>query len=369
MMVTSRTNSRFRASKLVFLSFLFSFGSVFSTEKIDDLLGDKSFVSLPPQIKDGPIEVDVGLNLVSVDEINEELGVYSLDFFLWFEWQDDRLKYEDGKFEGNKANFLIDEVWEQDRCWDPVIEFLNLFDLNIIEQSYRVLSNGRVRYIQRNKSKFKAMNGGFDYHRFPFDRQTLSITIESLKWDNENIVFKWAKEMKDPTFEARYSNYELPDWDLYSFETKISDIDYPEDPNPFSRATCEIVMERKAGFYLWKICLPLFLLVFLSWSVFFLSPEDIEAQLTLSVTTVLAIVTFSILINQDLPKISYLSILDLWLVISFVFCVISALESVVSRIYFIKGRKALGYKIDYYSRIVVPISYVSIMISLYFFYS
>ena len=81
------------------------------------------------------------------------------------------------------------------------------------------------------------------------------------------------------------------------------------------------------------------------WSVFFLSPEDIEAQLTLSVTTVLAIVTFSILINQDLPKISYLSILDLWLVISFVFCVISSVESVISRIYFVKGKKDLAIKL------------------------
>ena len=128
-------------------------------------------------------------------------------------------------------------------------------------------------------------------------------------------------------------------------------------------------MERKAGFYLWKNCLPLFLLVILSWSVFFLSPEDIEAQLTLSVTTVLAIVTFSILINQDLPKISYLSILDLWLVISFVFCVISSVESVISRIYFVKGKKDLAHKIDYYSRWAIPISYATVIVSLYFFYS
>lgn len=368
MVITKKNFLSLLSKTIILILFLAPLG-LNATEKIDDLLGDKSYITLPPQIKDGPIEIDVGLNLVSVDEINEELGVYSLDFFLWFEWQDDRLKFQDGKFEDNKANFLVEEVWDGDRCWDPVIEFLNLFDLNIVEESYRVLSSGKVRYIQRNKSKFKAMSGGFDYHRFPFDQQMLSVTIESLKWDNQKVLFNWAKEMSDPTYEARYSNYELPDWNLFSFETKISNIDYPEDPNPFSRATCEIVMERKAGFYLWKICLPLFLLVILSWSVFFLSPEDIEAQLTLSVTTVLAIVTFSILINQDLPKISYLSILDLWLVISFVFCVISSIESVISRIYFVKGKKDLGYKIDYFSRWAIPISYATLIISLYFFYS
>ena len=98
-----------------------------ATDDIDELLGFKSFVTLPPQSEEGPIDVELSLHLNSIDKINENDGFYALDFYIWLEWQDDRLAYEKGKFEGKKAYFSTKDVWENKRCWDPVIVFTNLF--------------------------------------------------------------------------------------------------------------------------------------------------------------------------------------------------------------------------------------------------
>jgi hypothetical protein len=66
---------------------------------------------------------------------------------------------------------------------------------------------------------------------------------------------------------------------------------------------------RHADYYVFRIFLPLFLMVAVSWGVLWISPDDLNSQLMISVTTVLTLVAFSVAISNVLPPVPYLTFL------------------------------------------------------------
>ena len=96
------------------------------------------------------------------------------------------------------------------------------------------------------------------------------------------------------------------------------------------------------------------LLVMLSWSVFYMEWSELNSQMSLSITTVLAVVTFSFSISDDLPKISYLSLMDIWLLVSFVFVVFAGIECVAVHFLGHRNKLELAKKLDLHARWVVP---------------
>jgi hypothetical protein len=59
------------------------------------------------------------------------------------------------------------------------------------------------------------------------------------------------------------------------------------DGGPVSDLHFRLALTRKFAFYVWKVILPLLLMVFLSWAVFWVEPADLATQVQIAVTTVL----------------------------------------------------------------------------------
>ena len=66
---------------------------------------------------------------------------------------------------------------------------------------------------------------------------------------------------------------------------------------------------RKPGFYLWKVLLPLIVIVALSWSVFWVPDERFAQRSRITATGVLTVVAYQFGFGADRPRIGYLTLM------------------------------------------------------------
>lgn len=97
-------------------------------------------------------------------------------------------------------------------------------------------------------------------------------------------------------------------------------------PGNYSRLMCEVQLVRSMGYYLIQIYIPAMLIVIISWVSFWLHRNASPARVQLGVLTVLTMTTLMSSTNSQLPKISYVKSIDVFLGTCFVMVFAALLE-------------------------------------------
>ncbi len=118
---------------------------------------------------------------------------------------------------------------------------------------------------------------------------------------------------------ARY--VELSQWKNASLSAHAETREHDDFKNTTLLFTFRVF--RGWNSYFWKILLPLFLIVLLSWVSFWLSRDEFKTkdQLATLVTTLLIIVAFNITATASLPRTNYVTYIDAFLLVCFFFVV------------------------------------------------
>ena len=90
-----------------------------------------------------------------------------------------------------------------------------------------------------------------------------------------------------------------------------------------------IMVKRLSSFYLLNLVIPILLLSILSWTSFALKPSSIDVRLSTTMTILLALIAFQIIINEALPKTGELTRLHKYILASNIMIVLAGLESMV----------------------------------------
>ena len=102
--------------------------------------------------------------------------------------------------------------------------------------------------------------------------------------------------------------------------------------------------------------MPIVIILLLALSVMWINPRELESRLTLSVVCFLALITYTFIIDKDLPKLPYLTVMDQIILISYVFAAIPSLESIYVNRFGIANEKA--ELIDSKYRKYLPLLYI-----------
>ena len=312
-----------------------------------DILG--SVVSPNPA---GPVIADLGLHIVELTKVDEVTNTFNIEGFMDLVWCDPRMAYEVENGEElserillkDKAQALLNEIW-----WPAVTIANQVNGRNIENQELVILSDGTIEY----KEKFSAeLEAHYDLKKFPFDRQKLEIEIESFAWHDEVLLFQMNEE------KIGFSNdFEIAEWHIEKVESKIESVKGIQDRASFSEFLMEIVVVRQYEYYLWKIITPLIFLVIVSWSVFLMIGEKLADRLRFSMIGILTIVSFQFIISDILPRVSYFTLMDSFLSISFFIMLLTMLESVYVNNLDLVEESAQAKKLDMVSRIAFPVLY------------
>ena len=306
---------------------------------------------LSPPIGGGPVKVTVALhvlNLASIDEVTER---FQLTGYLLTQWRDQRLTYQPG---GPTEKF---RTLTPGSVWQPRLVIINVAGpRHTYETSLRVEPDGLMSYVERFDA---VLTSTFHLKSFPFDAQKLEIIIHPFTVQQQFVTF--VPSQAPVWTAAEFNTYSsLASWRFKSIRADIQWAASQFGKNTMPEARFQIAVERRYGFYLWKVFLPLLLMVIVSWSVFWFDPPEVSSQVTIAVTTILTIIAFALAISLTLPRIPYLTFADAFFLTCYVFAFITMVELTAVHIAYRNERRKVAAMIRRIARWLVPSTFVAI---------
>ena len=90
----------------------------------------------------------------------------------------------------------------------------------------------------------------------------------------------------------------------------------------------EIEIKRNYEQYIYKIIIPVFLILSLAWFVLWIPTKEFETRLTTSMVALLSLIAYNFVFADDVPKLNYLTALDEYILLSYIFCCIPTFMSI-----------------------------------------
>jgi hypothetical protein len=126
-----------------------------------------------------------------------------------------------------------------------------------------------------------------------------------------------------------------------------------------------ISANRQRQFYVWKIIVPLCLIVFMSWTVFWINPAQFGPQIGLSATSMLTLIAFQFASTSMVPKLGYFTILDELTIGSTIIVFLALVQSLSTSYLVSQGREALALRVDRLSRYGFPAGFALLILSIF----
>ena len=221
-------------------------------------------------------------------------------------------------------------------------------------------------YLEKKIDGVFTIKNKFNLRAFPFDKQKLSLSFIDGRYnlDQRQII------ASQNTFES-FNNYlkkdDISGWNVTSYE--INPFQYQDEfymeKNFADGLTLDISIERKHGYYIFKVILPIILILMVCWSVVWIHPRELESRLTITIVCLLSLIAYNFVIDAELPKLEYLTVLDWIILVSYIYAAIPNFLTIAS-FKFIKTNEQLSMKLEGYGKRYGPTSYVGIIIFIIF---
>lgn len=295
------------------------------------------------------IEVSLGLYLIDFARINLREESFDMAGYLDTAWTDPALAIKKGGPWKEVRRFRPGQVWT------PALEFVNAVEQVAAEREGDLYISAEGRVTQRIRFSHK-FSSTLDLRRFPFDRQTLRVVIAPFDPFAKDLDLAINRERVGLLDEAS-----VTDWNILGVDARL--LPSPGGDPAGERFVFEVKISRRWTFYVWRVLLPLTLLVFASWSVFWFEPTNLQPQISTSLAILLSFVTFNYAIDFSLPKVAYLTFIDRYTLTSFAFVV--SVTFAVSVLHVTVRRKGEGWawRLQGMARWAFPSAYVAAILA------
>ena len=144
---------------------------------------------------------------------------------------------------------------------------------------------------------------------FPFDTQRLPIDIVSYQYSPDEIRFS-----RDARIGADLETFSVEGWQFKLLETNFGEFTVPVGDIVRPRMTFVIEAQRNAQYYLLTMFLPMSLIVFMSWTAFWIQPNVVPPRIAISTASIFSLIAFGFSIRVSLPRVSYVTRADLFVI-------------------------------------------------------
>ena len=268
---------------------------------------------------------------------------------------------------------IPEEIFKNGTMLDPSRGILvkNLLrndkDLETIQSTvtpYHKLLKNEANSINVSKDRFNVfkIKNKFNLKSFPFDKQKIIFQIYDSAYFLETRILDNSK-FSYLALNKFINNDDIPGWKKKSYNI----INEPTKGTTQFEGTygdsivLSIELERKPGYYIFKVIFPILLILLICWSVVWVDPKELESRLTITIVCLLSLIAYNFVIDSELPKLEYLTVLDWIILISYVYATIPNLLSILS-FRLLKTNLSLGNKIEQLSKRYGLLSYILFII-------
>ena len=295
-----------------------------------------------------PLTVEVRLELTELSRIDELTGSFRFEGLGDFRFCDPGSAFD--AVAAGRRTLRYSGVGTEVPSWAIGLHVANgIGPLEITQRLIEIDADGSTRIFGYFSS---AVGASFDLRRFPIDRHVLEIQLGSFVYDSRSVALVIREG--DVTLSK---DVDLPEWRIGDFAARVEKAEVPHGRASLSRAIVTVEVDREWGFYLFKLWLPLSLIVAFSWSVFWMSDESLVNRIRVAATAFLTVVAYQFAVAGNLPKVAYLTLMDRLMILSFFLIALSALESMIVSVERERdSERALAW--DRRARGLFPLAYV-----------
>ena len=340
--------------KKILLLFLASLlvGFLLATPSIADA-GDHCIVpqsvrATPPDTGVEPVRVSVFVFLLDIVEIDEVRESFDADLMLSLDWVDPRLAAASLGHSLEHCRIGLEDIWH------PQIGVVNQRKAGLVSNAdVSIDGRGHVSFSERIAGTFSSR---LDVTDFPFDQQRLDILIASFEYSPDEVIFETKNKAKH-----RLDSANLAGWEI------LENLDQTDLPHLISgsqehtQLAHAIVVKRDPIYILLKVMLPLGFIVLMAWSVLWLDPEQHAGQqIGVATASIFALIAFLLSLRSLLPRVSYLTSADYFVLAATVLVFLALAEVVLTSRLVVQGKVDLARRADVYGRW----TYISVFIGL-----
>jgi hypothetical protein len=246
-------------------------------------------------------EVTISVFVVDIDEIDDVSQRFNVDVFVNISWHDPRLALPENDRAGQIRAFPMSKIWTprgmivNDRGLTPKLPLVADVD-----------AQGKVVYRQRFSGE---LGVDLDLKEFPFDTQHLPIEVISYQYSPEEVHFS-----PNARFAASVETFSVEGWSFSMLEPDFGEFSVPAIGVVRPRMTFIIEAKRNAQYYLLTLFLPMSLIVFMSWTAFWIQPNVVPPRIAISTASIFSLIAFGFSIRLSLPHVSYVTRVDLFVI-------------------------------------------------------
>lgn len=306
-----------------------------------------------PESGNGPTQISVGIWVVDINSIDSAQQNFTADIAVVLRWKDVRLAHT-----GTGAvHYALDQIWT------PRVSIANETSSVVrkLPESAEVEPDGTVTYRQRYVGSFSQP---LRLQSFPFDRQIFHIQFVAIRYQPNEVAFvpdeNWIRDGIQQAAGTSPS-LTLADWTVERWDAKASV--YALTPRmQYSGYVFEFTARRNVEYYILKVILPLVLIVMMSWSVFWTEPTNSNTQFSIAVTSMLTLIAYRFAVDTQLPRLPYMTRLDVFFLVSTLLVFLSLIEVLVTTILDNNDQLLRAKKLDRYCRVIFPAVFLLVSI-------
>ncbi len=314
----------------------------------------ESETGITPPPGETPVPVQVGIYLIDITNIDETRNTFDVELDVQVRWTDTRMAF-DAETAGTDRRVYVGPKADKffDGLWTAQIVLANpVGQMGTGARKVTLHADGRIEISAQVNSTVRT---NLDYRRFPFDSQVLPIILESFAWNNS--VVELVPDLDRTGFAPEFS---LSEWDIEALDSNVADVLRVRDATPFSNINYEVRIQRQSGYYIWKIFLTVFIIVSLTWVVFWMSDERLGRRAGVSSSGILTVIAYQFVTTSTLPRVSYLTVADLVMTVSIITIAATMVVSVlVDRIGYENNAGQL--RVDKACRWIFPLAYLGML--------
>lgn len=261
-----------------------------------------------------PEQVTLRLGLLDIVEVDDREQVFIADLFVEMGWRDARLASNEGATGLHTVS--LDDIWT------PRLTVVNSRGLDMLLPNVATVDGqGHVTARQRLTGR---LGVELDLRDFPFDKQRLPIEVVSYQYSQDELEFTADSEMIAKLDEMSGNGWVFEALDPEPFVYRMQD-----GGRGVSGLVFAVSAEREAEYFVLTIALPMTVILFLAWMVHWLPGDVIPARMGTASATVFSLIAFGVSFRLTLPKITYLTDADRFVLYSTVLVLASLAVTIV----------------------------------------
>ena len=305
-------------SSFLILVYIKSTFSVRPKAELVELLKNTSYdASVPPAAL--PVLVSIQVGLYALNEVNTRTQSFKLKFVIRLIWQDERISFIDGFYQIPRQL--------QRMFWFPNIVVLaalggsNGLDHFLKGDEYvKLMHDGTIDYREMRRMMLSCP---MNLRKFPFDTQFCKLEISAVGEYINEVTFQEIPF----TYETK-SEKQVPitGWELIKTNSF---------KRPWSKKFNETVLvwefelKRLYTRYIVTYILPTTVIVFLTFVSFWIPQDIVPVRIALVLTNFLSICVILRGLSSELPKVDYITPLEVYLIASITFILVVMVEYVL----------------------------------------